>query len=73
MTAFLSLAALFFGEVFEQVVFLPNWLIGDVAKNVRHFREFKHAVDPGFFFFSGRARHGDGPSCSAEIPCCGRP
>lgn len=49
--AFLSLCALTFGELFEQIVFVPNWLIGDVPTNVMHFREFKHTIDPGVFYF----------------------
>lgn len=46
-----ALAALCFGELFEQIVFVPNWLVGDVAQNVAHFRAFKHTSDPGAFFF----------------------
>ncbi|MEI5908074.1 hypothetical protein WAK64_13520 [Bacillus spongiae] len=49
--AFLSMCALLFGELFEQIVFVPNWLIGDVPTNMMHFREFKHTTDPGMYYF----------------------
>lgn len=51
LIALLSMSAICFGELFEQVVFVPNWLIGDVDANVLHFRKFKHATDPGMFYF----------------------
>ncbi|UTW63786.1 DUF1772 domain-containing protein [bacterium SCSIO 12741] len=49
--AFLSVSALLFGELLEQVVFVPNWLIGNVDENMEHFRKFKHTTDPGMFYF----------------------
>lgn len=49
--ALLSLAAICFGELFEQVVFVPNWLLGEIDRNVEHFHRFKHAADPGMFYF----------------------
>lgn len=51
LVAFFSTSAVFFGELFEQVVFVPNWLIGDIPKNVEHFRNFSHAVNPGLYYF----------------------
>ena len=51
LIAFLSVGALAFGELFEQIVFVPNWLIGDVDANMEHFRQFKHTTDPGLFYF----------------------
>ena len=51
LVAFLSMSALLFAQLFEQIVFVPNWLIGDVATNVEHFRRFKHAADPGMYYF----------------------
>ncbi|PCE64557.1 hypothetical protein [Sediminicola luteus] len=51
LIAFLSISALLFGELLEQVVFVPNWLIGDVDQNLEHFRKFKHTTDPGMFYF----------------------
>lgn len=49
--AILAISALTFGELFEQVVFVPNWLIGNVDENMEHFRKFKHTADPGMFYF----------------------
>lgn len=49
--AFLSVSALVFGELLEQIVFVPNWLIGNVDENMEHFRKFKHTTDPGMFYF----------------------
>ena len=49
--AFLTVSALVFGELLEQVVFVPNWLIGNVDDNMEHFRKFKHTTDPGMFYF----------------------
>lgn len=45
------MSAICFGELFEQVVFVPNWLVGDVDKNIKHFHLFKHFTDPGMFYF----------------------
>ena len=50
LVALFSTCALFFAELFEQIVFVPNWLIGDVPKNVLHFRGFKHVADPGMYY-----------------------
>ncbi|WP_196893089.1 hypothetical protein [Aureivirga marina] len=49
--AFLTVSALTFGELLEQIVFVPNWLIGNVDENLEHFRKFKHTTDPGMFYF----------------------
>ena len=51
LLAFLSLTAVTFGELFEQIVFVPNWLIGNIDENLVHFRAFKHTIDPGVFYF----------------------
>lgn len=51
LIAFLSISALLFGELLEQIVFVPNWLIGDIDQNMEHFRQFKHTTDPGMFYF----------------------
>ena len=51
LSVYFSLAAIAIGELFEQIVFVPNWLIGDVDANLAHFRAFKHTTDPGMFYF----------------------
>ncbi|BDD07054.1 hypothetical protein [Aureibacter tunicatorum] len=51
LIAFASVSALVFGELLEQIVFVPNWLIGNVDQNMEHFRQFKHTTDPGMFYF----------------------
>lgn len=51
LTVYLSLAAIAIGELFEQVVFVPNWLIGNIDENIASFRAFKHLIDPGVFYF----------------------
>lgn len=49
--ALLTLAGIMFGELFEQIVFVPNWLIGNIEENVANFSKFKHIADPGMFYF----------------------
>ncbi len=51
LIAFISVCGLLFGELLEQIVFVPNWLIGNVDENMEHFRQFKHTTDPGMMYF----------------------
>ena len=47
---FIAISGIFFGELFEQIVFVPNWLLGDLGKNVEAFSAFKHSADPGMYY-----------------------
>lgn len=51
LLSFFSLLMITIGEFFEQIAFVPNWLIGNVDDNIMHFREFKHTADPGMYYF----------------------
>ncbi|CAM1343372.1 hypothetical protein [Tenacibaculum amylolyticum] len=51
MLTFISLTALGSVELFEQITYVINWLVGDPVVNAESFRKFHHAVDAGVFHF----------------------
>lgn len=51
MLTFISLTALGAVELFEQITYVINWLVGDPVVNADSFRKFHHAVDAGVFHF----------------------
>lgn len=51
MLTFISFAGLGIVELFEQITYVTNWLIGDIVTNAENFRKFHHAVDAGVFHF----------------------
>lgn len=38
-------------ELFEQITYVTNWLIGDIVTNAENFRKFHHVIDAGVFHF----------------------
>ncbi|MEC3907514.1 hypothetical protein VOI54_10830 [Tamlana sp. 2201CG12-4] len=51
MLTFISLTGLGTVELFEQITYVTNWLVGDPVVNAERFRQFHHAVDAGVFHF----------------------
>ncbi len=51
MITFISLTALGAVELFEQITYVINWLVGDPIVNAESFRKFHHVVDAGVFHF----------------------
>jgi hypothetical protein len=51
MVTFISLTGLCIVELFEQITYVTNWLIGDIVTNANNFRKFHHVVDAGVFHF----------------------
>jgi len=51
MATLVSLISLGAVELFEQITFVPNWLVGNVAENTENFRRFYHTTEPGMFHF----------------------
>ena len=51
MITFISLTCLGAVELFEQITYVTNWLIGDPIINAENFRDFHHVVDAGVFHF----------------------
>ncbi|WP_412985820.1 hypothetical protein [Pontimicrobium sp. IMCC45349] len=48
---FISLTGLCMVELFEQITYVTNWLIGDIVTNAENFRKFHHVIDAGVFHF----------------------
>jgi hypothetical protein len=51
MITFISLTSLGAVELFEQITYVTNWLIGDIVENAENFRKFHHQFDAGTFHF----------------------
>lgn len=51
MITFISLVGLGVVELFEQITYVINWLVGDMIANAENFRKFHHVVDAGVFHF----------------------
>lgn len=51
MLTFISLTGLCVVELFEQITYVTNWLVGDIVANAENFRKFHHVLDAGVFHF----------------------
>ncbi|GGW65650.1 hypothetical protein DFQ11_10316 [Winogradskyella epiphytica] len=51
IATFISLTGLGIVELFEQITYVTNWLVGDIVENAENFRKFHHVVDAGVFHF----------------------
>jgi hypothetical protein len=38
-------------ELFEQITYVTNWLVGDIVENAENFKKFHHVIDAGVFHF----------------------